>query len=166
MEHRCWRSSRRAHDSLGITILLVEQNANLAQEVSHYGYVLETRWTILHDHSNRLRANEELIALIYTAPELQLLSRNPCEGPVELKPRMASVHLRSVSLLASSINSRFAISVSDAESSIARKISRSSQLNLFRSSFLNGRFWHCEMISAKGPPFAAPHKSRSRWNLE
>ena len=28
--------------SLGITILLVEQNANLALEVSHYRYVLET----------------------------------------------------------------------------------------------------------------------------
>ena len=28
--------------SLGITILLVEQNANLALEVSNYGYVLET----------------------------------------------------------------------------------------------------------------------------
>jgi branched-chain amino acid transport system ATP-binding protein len=28
--------------ALGITILLVEQNANLALEISHYGYVLET----------------------------------------------------------------------------------------------------------------------------
>src|SRR5438876_4821713 len=31
----------------GITILLVEQNANLALEVSHYGYVLETGRIIL-----------------------------------------------------------------------------------------------------------------------
>ena len=46
--------------SLGITVLLVEQNANLALEVSHYGYVLETRWTILHDHSNRLRAERRM----------------------------------------------------------------------------------------------------------
>jgi branched-chain amino acid transport system ATP-binding protein len=30
------------NQSLGITILLAEQNANLALEVSHYGYVLET----------------------------------------------------------------------------------------------------------------------------
>ena len=35
--------------SFGITILLVEQNANLALEVSHYGYVLETGRTILQD---------------------------------------------------------------------------------------------------------------------
>jgi len=28
--------------SLGIAILLVEQNANLALEISYYGYLLET----------------------------------------------------------------------------------------------------------------------------
>ena len=32
---------REINESLGITVLLVEQNANLALEVSHYGYVLE-----------------------------------------------------------------------------------------------------------------------------
>jgi branched-chain amino acid transport system ATP-binding protein len=46
--------------SLGITILLVEQNANLALEVSNYGYVLETGRIILHDKSNALRANERV----------------------------------------------------------------------------------------------------------
>jgi len=38
--------------SLGITVLLVEQNANLALEVSHYGYVLETGRILLHDRSS------------------------------------------------------------------------------------------------------------------
>jgi branched-chain amino acid transport system ATP-binding protein len=46
--------------SLGITILLVEQNANLALEVSHYGYVLETGRIIMHDKSSALRANEKV----------------------------------------------------------------------------------------------------------
>ncbi len=46
--------------SLGITILLVEQNANLALEVSHYGYVLETGRIILHDRSSALRVNEKV----------------------------------------------------------------------------------------------------------
>ncbi|MGI8480840.1 MAG: ABC transporter ATP-binding protein [Chthoniobacterales bacterium] len=46
--------------SLGITILLVEQNANLALEVSNYGYVLETGRIILHDKSVALRANERV----------------------------------------------------------------------------------------------------------
>lgn len=46
--------------SLGITILLVEQNANLALEVSSYGYVLETGRIILHDQSNALRVNERV----------------------------------------------------------------------------------------------------------
>lgn len=48
------------NQSLGITILLVEQNANLALEVSHYGYVLETGRIMLHDHSNALRTNERV----------------------------------------------------------------------------------------------------------
>ena len=43
--------------TLGITILLVEQNANLALEVSNYGYVLETGHIILEDKSSALRAN-------------------------------------------------------------------------------------------------------------
>jgi branched-chain amino acid transport system ATP-binding protein len=41
----------------GITILLVEQNANLALEVSHYGYVLETGRILLEDKSAALREN-------------------------------------------------------------------------------------------------------------
>jgi branched-chain amino acid transport system ATP-binding protein len=46
--------------SLGITILLVEQNANLALEVSNYGYVLETGRIILHDPCTALRQNESV----------------------------------------------------------------------------------------------------------
>jgi branched-chain amino acid transport system ATP-binding protein len=42
---------------LGITILLVEQNANLALEISDYGYVLETGRIILEDESAKLRTN-------------------------------------------------------------------------------------------------------------
>ena len=48
------------NQSLGMTILLVEQNANLALEVSSYGYVLETGRIILHDKSSALRANERV----------------------------------------------------------------------------------------------------------
>jgi branched-chain amino acid transport system ATP-binding protein len=48
------------NQSLGITILLVEQNANLALEVSHYGYVLETGRIILHDKCPALRTNEQV----------------------------------------------------------------------------------------------------------
>ena len=44
----------------GITILLVEQNANLALEISHYGYVLETGKMILHDESAVLRQNAKV----------------------------------------------------------------------------------------------------------
>jgi branched-chain amino acid transport system ATP-binding protein len=45
------------NQQLGITILLVEQNANMALEISDYGYVLETGRIILEDESAKLRAN-------------------------------------------------------------------------------------------------------------
>src|SRR6185503_7676176 len=44
----------------GITILLVEQNANLALEISHYGYVLETGRIILQDNSAALKQNPQV----------------------------------------------------------------------------------------------------------
>jgi branched-chain amino acid transport system ATP-binding protein len=43
-----------------ITILLVEQNANLALQVSKYGYVLETGRITLQDSSAQLRQNPEV----------------------------------------------------------------------------------------------------------
>ena len=44
----------------GITILLVEQNANLALEISKRGYVLETGRIILADSANNLRQNPQV----------------------------------------------------------------------------------------------------------
>ena len=46
--------------NLGITVLLVEQNANLALEISHYGYVLETGRIILADDSEKLREDPKV----------------------------------------------------------------------------------------------------------
>ncbi len=45
---------------LGLTVLLVEQNANLALEISHYGYVLETGAVLFHDRSERLRVDSRV----------------------------------------------------------------------------------------------------------
>ena len=44
----------------GLTILLVEQNANLALEISRRGYVLETGRVILADDAAKLRADPQL----------------------------------------------------------------------------------------------------------
>ena len=44
----------------GTTILLVEQNANFALEVSHRGYVLETGTIALSDESSKLRENPQV----------------------------------------------------------------------------------------------------------
>jgi branched-chain amino acid transport system ATP-binding protein len=46
----------------GVTILLVEQNANLALEVARYGYVLETGRLLLQDTSAALRQNPKVRA--------------------------------------------------------------------------------------------------------
>jgi branched-chain amino acid transport system ATP-binding protein len=45
---------------LKMTILLIEQNANMALEVSHYGYVLETGRILLNDNAAGLRANPKV----------------------------------------------------------------------------------------------------------
>jgi branched-chain amino acid transport system ATP-binding protein len=42
----------------GTTILLVEQNALMALEVAHRGYVLQTGRTVLHDTGANLLQNE------------------------------------------------------------------------------------------------------------
>jgi branched-chain amino acid transport system ATP-binding protein len=47
---------------LGLTVLLVEQNANLALEISQYGYVLETGRILLEDQSTSLRSNPSVQA--------------------------------------------------------------------------------------------------------
>ncbi len=45
---------------LGVTVLLVEQNARLALQISDYGYVLETGKIILEGESKALSENEEV----------------------------------------------------------------------------------------------------------
>jgi branched-chain amino acid transport system ATP-binding protein len=50
----------RINKTQGITMLLVEQNANLALEISHYAYVLETGRIVLHGESAPLRSNPEV----------------------------------------------------------------------------------------------------------
>lgn len=44
----------------GVTILLIEQNANMALKVADYGYVLETGRISLHGPAKELRSNEEV----------------------------------------------------------------------------------------------------------
>ncbi|MEO6996120.1 MAG: high-affinity branched-chain amino acid ABC transporter ATP-binding protein LivG, partial [Lacunisphaera sp.] len=46
----------------GLTILLVEQNAKLALEISHDAYVLETGRVVLQGPSAELRTNPDLKA--------------------------------------------------------------------------------------------------------
>ncbi len=44
----------------GLTILLVEQNANIALSIADYGYVMETGQIILEGEAKSLAKNEEV----------------------------------------------------------------------------------------------------------
>lgn len=44
----------------GTTVLLVEQNANMALSIAHRGYVLETGRIVLSDDAQRLRENDDV----------------------------------------------------------------------------------------------------------
>ena len=44
----------------GVTILLVEQNAQMALELADYGYVLETGHIVLQDKAHRLLENPKV----------------------------------------------------------------------------------------------------------
>lgn len=44
----------------GITILLIEQNANQALKISHRGYVIQSGEIVLHDESKNLLVNEQV----------------------------------------------------------------------------------------------------------
>ena len=51
---------RRLNEERRITILIVEQNANMALRVAHYGYVLEVGRIVMEDTSERLRGNKDI----------------------------------------------------------------------------------------------------------
>ena len=50
----------RLNRERGVTMLLVEQNANMALKVAHYGYVLELGRIVMDDTSERLAASEDV----------------------------------------------------------------------------------------------------------
>ena len=52
----------------GVTILLVEQNANLALEISHHAYVLETGRLVMQGESKQLRSDPRLKAAYLGGP--------------------------------------------------------------------------------------------------
>jgi branched-chain amino acid transport system ATP-binding protein len=51
---------RRLNEEQGVTILLIEQNANMALELAHFGYVLENGRIVLEGTSTTLRDNPDV----------------------------------------------------------------------------------------------------------
>ena len=51
---------RRLRDEQNVTMLLVEQNANMALEAAHYGYVLELGRIVLEGACSKLIQNEDV----------------------------------------------------------------------------------------------------------
>jgi len=51
---------RRLNEELGISILLVEQNANMALKVADYGYIMENGKIVLDGTATELAQNEDV----------------------------------------------------------------------------------------------------------
>ncbi len=51
---------KKLNTDLGITMLLVEQNANMALSVAHYGYIMEQGKIVLDGTSETLASNEDV----------------------------------------------------------------------------------------------------------
>jgi branched-chain amino acid transport system ATP-binding protein len=51
---------RRVNQEEGVSILLVEQNAKMALETAHYGYVLEVGRVVMDDSCERLMASKDI----------------------------------------------------------------------------------------------------------
>jgi len=51
---------REIRDRLGMTLLIVEQNAQVALEVADYGYVMENGRIVLDGTPARLRAHQDI----------------------------------------------------------------------------------------------------------
>jgi branched-chain amino acid transport system ATP-binding protein len=51
---------RRINDERNITILLVEQNANMALAIAHYGYILENGRVVMEGSSKKLRQDNDI----------------------------------------------------------------------------------------------------------
>jgi branched-chain amino acid transport system ATP-binding protein len=51
---------RRLNEEQGVTILLIEQNANMALQVAHFGYVLEVGRIVLEGATSALRDNPDV----------------------------------------------------------------------------------------------------------
>jgi len=51
---------RRVNEEQGMSILLVEQNAKVALETAHYGYVLEIGRVVMNDSCERLMHSKDI----------------------------------------------------------------------------------------------------------
>ncbi|MGQ9508428.1 MAG: ABC transporter ATP-binding protein [Thermodesulfobacteriota bacterium] len=51
---------QRINEEQGTTIMLVEQNANMALQIAHYGYVMENGKIVMEDESSKLKENPDV----------------------------------------------------------------------------------------------------------
>ena len=51
---------KRINDEQGTTVVLVEQNANIALKIAHYGYVMENGRIVLEGPAETLRENPDV----------------------------------------------------------------------------------------------------------
>ena len=55
-----FRIIRRINEEQGTTIILVEQNANMALQIAHYGYVMENGRVVMEGEADNLKENPDV----------------------------------------------------------------------------------------------------------
>jgi branched-chain amino acid transport system ATP-binding protein len=55
-----FRIIQRINNEQGTTIVLVEQNANMALQIAHYGYVMENGKIVMEGEAGSLRENPDI----------------------------------------------------------------------------------------------------------
>jgi branched-chain amino acid transport system ATP-binding protein len=55
-----FRIIKRVNEEQGTTIILVEQNANMALQIAHYGYVMENGKIVMEGNAEELKENPDI----------------------------------------------------------------------------------------------------------
>ena len=82
---------RRVNEEQGMSILLVEQNAKVALETAHYGYVLEIGRVVMNDSCERLMHSKDIQEFYLGAKEAGRAGRTALEKEENLALRRLGV---------------------------------------------------------------------------
>jgi len=83
--HEIFEIIVRINRERGATILLVEQNANVALKVASYGYILEVGRIVMEDSCERLREKDDVKEFYLGMKEAGVARHAPMEETKDLR---------------------------------------------------------------------------------